>query len=214
MSGACPSPASCRGARPHTCEPAHSPCPEVGSADSWTAQGWCARPQSWDPGSHCVVSPALLNSLFCLVAQCVRLCVTPWTVAHQAPLSMGFSRQDYWSGLPFPPQGDLPDPGIKPFFPALQVDSTAEPPGKPLVNSSAPGCMYIMLLQAPVAYPLSPYIDEKASQQELGGGERGNHHSSGRSLVLRSMDTGLLVFVGCRPCSDYFNPKRAREYPF
>ena len=39
--------------------------------------------------------------------------MTPWTVAHQAPLSMGFSRQEYWSGLPFPPPGDIPDPGIK-----------------------------------------------------------------------------------------------------
>ena len=45
---------------------------------------------------------------------CVQLFVTPWTVAQQAPLSMGFSRQEYWSGWPFPPPGDLPDPGIKP----------------------------------------------------------------------------------------------------
>ena len=44
----------------------------------------------------------------------VRLFVTPWTVALQAPLSMGFPRQDYWSGLPFPSPGDLPDPGIEP----------------------------------------------------------------------------------------------------
>ena len=43
--------------------------------------------------------------------------VTPWTVAHQAPLSMGFSRQEHWSGLPFPPPGDLPDPGIQPTSP-------------------------------------------------------------------------------------------------
>ena len=43
----------------------------------------------------------------------------PWTVAHQAPLSMGFSRQEYWSGLPFPSPGDLPSPGIKPESPAL-----------------------------------------------------------------------------------------------
>ena len=49
--------------------------------------------------------------------------VTPWTVARQAPLSLGFSRQEYWSGLPFPSPGDLPDPGIKPTFPAWQVDS-------------------------------------------------------------------------------------------
>ena len=45
---------------------------------------------------------------------------TAWTVAHQAPLSVGFSRQEYWSGLPFPPPGDLPDPEIKPGSPALQ----------------------------------------------------------------------------------------------
>ena len=49
----------------------------------------------------------------------VRLFVTPWTVAHQAPPSMGFSRQEYWRGLPFPSPGDLPDPGIKPGSPAL-----------------------------------------------------------------------------------------------
>ena len=49
--------------------------------------------------------------------------VTPWTVACQAPLSMGFSRQEYWSGLPFPSLRDLPNPGIKPESPALQVDS-------------------------------------------------------------------------------------------
>ena len=47
-----------------------------------------------------------------------RLFVTPWTVARQAPLSMGFSRQEYWSGLPCPPPGDLPDPGIEPVSPA------------------------------------------------------------------------------------------------
>ena len=61
----------------------------------------------------------------------VRLC-DPRTVAHQAPPSMGFSRQEYWSGLPFPSPGDLPDPGIQPRFPALQTDSSpSEPPGKP-----------------------------------------------------------------------------------
>ena len=49
-----------------------------------------------------------------LVAKSCLTLVTPWTVAHQAPLSMGFSRQEYWSGLPSPPPGDLPDPGIKP----------------------------------------------------------------------------------------------------
>ena len=51
----------------------------------------------------------------------VRLFVTPWTIAYQAPLSMGFPRQECWSGLPFPSPGDLPDPGIEPGSPALQA---------------------------------------------------------------------------------------------
>ena len=64
----------------------------------------------------------------------VQLFSTPWTVAYQTPLSMGFSRQEYWSGLPFPSPGDLPNPGIKPGSPALQADALlSEPPGKPLV---------------------------------------------------------------------------------
>ena len=61
----------------------------------------------------------------------VRLFVALWTVAYQASPSMGFSRQEYWSGLPFPSPGDLPDPGIKPGSPALEADAlTFEPPGK------------------------------------------------------------------------------------
>ena len=59
----------------------------------------------------------------------VQLFATPWTVAYQAPLSMGFSRQEYWSGLPFPSPGDLPYPGIEPVSPALQTDTLpSEPP--------------------------------------------------------------------------------------
>ena len=62
----------------------------------------------------------------------VQLFAAPWTVAYQAPPSMGFSRQEYWSGLPFPSPGDLPNPGIEPDSPALQADAlTSEPPGKP-----------------------------------------------------------------------------------
>ena len=62
----------------------------------------------------------------------VRLFVNPWTLACQAPPSMGFSRQEYWSGLAFPCPGDLLDPGIKPRSPTLQADSLpSEPPGKP-----------------------------------------------------------------------------------
>ena len=61
----------------------------------------------------------------------VRLFATPWTVAYQASPSMGFFRQEYWTGLPFPSPGDLPDPGIEPRSPALEADVlTSEPPGK------------------------------------------------------------------------------------
>ena len=61
----------------------------------------------------------------------VWLFATPWTVTYKAPPSMGFSRQEYWSGLPFPSPGDLPDPGVEPRSPALQADAlTSEPPGR------------------------------------------------------------------------------------
>ena len=62
---------------------------------------------------------------------CVQFFATPWTVAYQAPPSMGFSRQESWSGLPFPSPGDLPDPGIETRSSTLQADAlTSEPPGK------------------------------------------------------------------------------------
>ena len=61
----------------------------------------------------------------------VQLFVTPWTVGNQASPSMGFSRQEYWSGLPFPSPGHLPDPGIEPVSPTLKADALlSEPPGK------------------------------------------------------------------------------------
>ena len=63
--------------------------------------------------------------------------MSPWTVACQAPSSMEFPRQEYWSGLPFPSLGDLPNPGIKPASPALQAGSLpSEPPGKPLSGNT------------------------------------------------------------------------------
>ena len=66
----------------------------------------------------------------------VRLFATPWTVAYQAPPSMRFSRQESWSGLPFPSPGDLPDSGIEPGSPALRADALpSEPPGKPQATS-------------------------------------------------------------------------------
>ena len=69
----------------------------------------------------------------------VALFVTLWTVACQSPLSMGFSRQEYWSGLPFPSSGDLPNPGTEPWSHTLQADSfLSEPLVKPI-------CMYVCM---------------------------------------------------------------------
>ena len=76
----------------------------------------------------------LFNLLLESESEVAQLCPTlcdPWTVTQQAPLSMGLSRQEYWSGLPFPSPWDLPDPGIEPRSPALHADAlTSEPPGK------------------------------------------------------------------------------------
>ena len=68
---------------------------------------------------------------------CVQLFATPWTAAYQAPRSMGFSRQEYWSGLPLPSSGDIPDSGMEPRSPILQADSLpSELPGKPHLSCS------------------------------------------------------------------------------
>ena len=75
----------------------------------------------------------------------VRLFATPWTVAHWAPLSMGFPRQEYWGGLPFPTPGDLPDPGIEPMsLESLALAGgffTTVPPGKPILPKAARNCV-------------------------------------------------------------------------
>ena len=117
----------------------HSICQHI-----WKTQQW---PQDWKGQcsfqSQRKVMPknaqttAQLHSSHMLVSEVkllnhVRLFLTPWTAASQAPPSMGFSRQEYWSGLPFPSPGDLPDSGIEPRSPALQVDALpSKPPGKP-----------------------------------------------------------------------------------
>ena len=81
--------------------------------------------------------PAVVTVCVCVCESLdyIRLFAVPWTAAHQAPLSMDFSRQEYWRGLPFPSLGDLPDPGIKHSSPTLQADSLpSEPLGKPTVT--------------------------------------------------------------------------------
>ena len=84
----------------------------------------------------------------------VRLFATPWTVAYKAPLSMEFSRQEYWSGLPFPSPGNLPYPGIEPGSPALQADPLpSESPGK---ESWVPKnwCFWTVVLEKTLESPL------------------------------------------------------------
>ena len=74
----------------------------------------------------------------------VQLFVTPWTLRSQAPPPMGFFRQEYWSGLPFPSSWDLPDPGIEPRSPASQVDALpSEPQGKPVFKVLVTSCFCI-----------------------------------------------------------------------
>ena len=103
----------------------------------------------------------------------------PWTVAHQAPLSMGFSRQEYWSGLPCPPPGDLPSPEIKPASPALAGRFfTTEPPGKlssfreELLTINFPGILltrviFVAFFQALVIFNNCPYFHQKVRQRAL-----------------------------------------------
>ena len=77
----------------------------------------------------------------CELLSCVGLCVTLWTADSQAPLSMGFSRQEYWSALPLPSPGDRPDPGIKPGSPALQADSFQSEPLDLCLSPDKEACM-------------------------------------------------------------------------
>ena len=112
----------------------------------------------------------------CSVAHHVQLFVTPWTIACQAPLSMGFPRQEYWSGFPFSSPKDLPHPGIKPASPALQVDSL------PVSHQGSPKlvCRWIELSRV---------------QTRTGG-------LQGRELGARELERqfALCVFFSVMPC--------------
>ena len=97
--------------------------------------------------------------------------VTPWAIAHQTPLFMGFPWQEYWSGLPFPSPEDLPDLGIEPGSPGLGADAlTSEPPGKPgftfrfmIYLFAFPSCtldLHLAHLTPPQAYPLKVPLEQ------------------------------------------------------
>ena len=104
---------------------------------------------------------------------CVQLFATLWTIAHQAPLSMGFSRQEYWSGLPFFAPGNFPDPGIEPRSTALQVDSLpAEPPGKPNSKtfSSVQSLSHVRLFSTPWTVTYQALLSMGFSRQEYWSG--------------------------------------------
>ena len=106
---------------------------------------------------------ALPSSYSACTLSCVWLIATPWTIAHQAPLPMGFPRQEYWSGLPFPPPGDLPTPGIKPecfVFPALAGGFfTTVPPWKP-------SCLCLWLILSSTWDSLHFFLSERGKQRQ------------------------------------------------
>ena len=113
----------------------------------YTSSDWTSNPENWPavaltlqsslyvPAHRIQSSPFIPTCVWAQLFSCVWLLVTPWTVAHQAPLSMGFSRQEYWSGFPFPTSRDLLDPGMEPVSlpsPSLAGRCTTVPPGKPI----------------------------------------------------------------------------------
>ena len=120
----------------------------------------------------------------------VRLFAAPWIVAYQAPLSMGFSRQEYWSGLPFPSPGNLPDPGIEPKSPALQADALpSKPPGKSLKFSDS-----ITLLKVLCILLFCFWL--KSFQHFLWGRSSVPHSSASKESVCNAGDLGSISRSG------------------
>ena len=106
----------------------HSICQQI-----WKTYQW---PQDWKMSVFIPMSKKgkakECSKMKVKLLSCVQLFVTPWTITYQTPLTMGFSKLRYWSGLPFPSPGVFPDPGIKPRSPTLQADALpSEPSGKP-----------------------------------------------------------------------------------
>ena len=111
----------------------------------------------------------------CKSLQSCPTLVTLWTIACQAPLSMGFSRQDYWNGLPCPPPRALPNPGIKPRSPVLQADSlSSEPPGKPKEDRQRKCKSKVKLTQNRAGQAVPPSIGKASPfSSEMTGGADG-----------------------------------------
>ena len=132
---------------------------------------------------------------------CVRLFVTPWTVACQSALSMGFSRQEYWNGWPCPPPGDLPHPGIESGSPSLWADALlSEPPGKSQFYS------WPLANDAPVANIFSAFLhlftnrDTKCRwcTRDCGMAEE----KSGSFLRERIFGLYFAGYIGCFLCNE------------
>ena len=142
-----------------------------------------------------------------MLLSCVWLFATPWTVAYQAPLFMGFFRQEYWSGLPFPSPGDLPDPGMKRGSPALQIYALpSEPPGKPTKESAmrvhiSPSCWASPLLphSIPSGHHGTPEFTTPYSSFPLAVGHtHGNVYLS--TLLSEFVSPSPSAPVSTRPC--------------
>ena len=126
----------------------------------------------------------------------VQLFVTPWTVALQAPLSMGFSRPEYWSGLPCPPPGDLPDPGIKPGSPVLA------------------GRFFTMSHQGSpeISLEISKFMNQHSRAARRNTAMIQTHFSC-KNLFGRSCTDGDLFYKRCFP-QDYVTGKLIQSRPW
>ena len=119
----------------------------------------------------------------------VRLFATPWTVAYQASPSMGFSRQEYWSGVPFPSPEDLPDPGIEPGSPALQADALPSEPMRLFTYT------FFFIFSPIMVYQRVLSIVPRAVQRDLVSYPRFLMRSQKWGLALKKKTTVIHVYV-------------------
>ena len=134
--------------------------------------------------------PLTYVSIRCCISH-VQLFATPWTVAHQAPLSTEFSRPEYWSGLPCPPPGDLPNPGIKSRSPASLVDSLpSEPPRKP--KNTGMGSLTLLKGIFPIQESNQPFLHCRQILYRL------RYKGSPMCLYYRPSLISVLIFVAVK----------------